>query len=384
MEFEQDSKSFRSESISDARHNEMARNNGPLMEPVSNCDRSIVNGDLSRSLNIAKVIFLSGVIMIHCDPSRLYTGNHADVLNFFKSLYPLLSLCVPGFFIISGYLFFFNVEHFDFYTYKDKMQSRLHSLLIPYLLWCTFYGISRYFKSKYLGFDGDGIVVDGSFSIVGFIKGYWATPDGYPMGFVMWFIRNLLVFQLLSPVIYFLGKNYVLAVVFLILPLLGVDMKGAEFFLFGSMLGIHKINLVKILKKHVIFLTFIFIVFTEMTYLLFSQFMPLVQYVGIFFVMALARICGERMKLLLQYINGNSNSFFFIYAVHGMYSTIIVKFCYNLLDCNEGGIFLGALCFLMSFLLNLMISTMFFVTLRHFMPNFLNILSGGRFKTYIV
>lgn len=122
--------------------------------------------------------------MIHCNPVNLLgseieesTKITFDVINVF------LGLCVPFFFVISGFLFFINVEKLTFKVVIGKWKSRITSLVIPYILWNTLYGIVRIFKAKYLGFDGDGIVVDGSVSMLGFLRGYWDTGDGYPMGF---------------------------------------------------------------------------------------------------------------------------------------------------------------------------------------------------------
>lgn len=44
---------------------------------------------------------------------------------------------VPMFFIISGYLFFINVNEFSVKTYKNKLYSRVRSLFIPYVAWQT-------------------------------------------------------------------------------------------------------------------------------------------------------------------------------------------------------------------------------------------------------
>ena len=45
-------------------------------------------------------------------------------------------IAVPGFFMISAYLFYRN---FGWGSLKRKWVSRFHSILIPYLLWNTIY-----------------------------------------------------------------------------------------------------------------------------------------------------------------------------------------------------------------------------------------------------
>lgn len=51
----------------------------------------------------------------------------------------LSHVAVPAFFLISGYFFFYKVTNFDFATYKGKLRKRVHTLLIPYLLWNALY-----------------------------------------------------------------------------------------------------------------------------------------------------------------------------------------------------------------------------------------------------
>lgn len=46
-------------------------------------------------------------------------------------------IAVPTFYLISGYFFFYKVTNFDFATYKGKLRKRIHTLLIPYILWNT-------------------------------------------------------------------------------------------------------------------------------------------------------------------------------------------------------------------------------------------------------
>ena len=47
----------------------------------------------------------------------------------------LVKVAVPVFFIMSGYLFFANVEEWNMQVYKSKMLRRAKTLLLPYLVW---------------------------------------------------------------------------------------------------------------------------------------------------------------------------------------------------------------------------------------------------------
>ena len=48
----------------------------------------------------------------------------------------IVRVAVPIFFLISGYLFFYNFVP-SMEKWKYKFKSRFHSLFIPYVIWCT-------------------------------------------------------------------------------------------------------------------------------------------------------------------------------------------------------------------------------------------------------
>ena len=82
-----------------------------------------------------------GIVMIH---SRLPydVGGTAGFLVYSYLVErgfigTLTRLCVPMFFMISGYLFFVNADGFGMAAYRAKLKSRARSILSPYLLYCT-------------------------------------------------------------------------------------------------------------------------------------------------------------------------------------------------------------------------------------------------------
>ncbi len=330
----------------------------------------------SRSINIAKSILLAGVVMIHSNPLQHDVSDSVAVNFTFDSIGTLLSFCVPYFFIISGYLFYANITDFTYDIYKRKLQSRLYSIVIPYILWCTIYGIVRFFKAKYLGYDGDGICDNGAFSITGFIKGYWNTGDGYPMGFVLWFLRNLIIFQLLTPLVTIFGRYWILTVAVICLPLFGIKLYGLEYFVFGSALGIHKINLTGLYRKHIVASAFLLLIIAVTCGRYCQQYMPLVIYVG--FIIFLP-FCDRLFKLFPQqskFILHHSNAFFFIYAVHGLYCTMICKIYISLFGINSLISAIG--CFTLSLMTNIILSVSLYILTLLVSKRMLNILSGMR------
>ena len=45
------------------------------------------------------------------------------------------AFAVPAFFMFSGFLFFYKVDHWDMSVYGAKLRKRARTLLVPYLLW---------------------------------------------------------------------------------------------------------------------------------------------------------------------------------------------------------------------------------------------------------
>lgn len=96
-----------------------------------------MNEVISKTFALLRFPLMVGVVMIHCDISdqlnpESQTQWAKDVMYFFSNVIGRFS--VPMFFLISGYLFF-RSGVLDKRVYISKLRSRLHTLLLPYLLW---------------------------------------------------------------------------------------------------------------------------------------------------------------------------------------------------------------------------------------------------------
>lgn len=139
-----------------------------------------------------------GVVMIHCnylqylDPPL--SGPDTSVFVLFHTIFKryILDLCVPAFFVISGYLFFREGARMSWSGYKAKLKRRVKTLLVPYLMW-NFIGFIL-FLIKHRPMDIDIIRL-----LTGFICRLPGDP--FPYDFPMWFIRNLIIIDICSPLI---------------------------------------------------------------------------------------------------------------------------------------------------------------------------------------
>lgn len=131
---------------------------------------------------------------------------YGDVLYFFQEA--ICRSAVPVFFIISGYLFFQNISRFDKNTYKIKLRSRIKTLLVPYILWNLIAMTENLIKHlPMLSFVFPNInkqIIDINY----FIGAFWVMPNGgCPILYPFWYIRDLMVLIVISPIIYYIVKR---------------------------------------------------------------------------------------------------------------------------------------------------------------------------------
>lgn len=212
----------------------------------------------SNTLNYLKCILCVGVVFIHARfyPDLSVVGvNEFEGYKFYNALDCyfnanfLNSTCVPLFFVISGYLFFLNIpELFGWKVYLTKLKSRIGSLLIPYLI-CNM---------LFVLFNNTISLLHGTpFNPWDCFSSFWSIKGGLPIMAQTWYIRDLMVMCLLTPIIWFairFGK------VFLLIALCGcwftewwynipgIDIRSAMFFSIGSYIGIHGIDLLEMVR----------------------------------------------------------------------------------------------------------------------------------------
>ena len=100
-------------------------------------------------LDIIRVLLTVGIVCRHATMTDLSASSAAfDTIT--KGIIWLTEICVPLFFVISGYLFFRNTpEKPQPKWFWEKYKSRFFSLLIPYLIaniiaWgCYYFAITK-------------------------------------------------------------------------------------------------------------------------------------------------------------------------------------------------------------------------------------------------
>lgn len=143
------------------------------------------------------------VVMIHGGGGILaIAGDTAPLGSTIVTLLVQISrIAVPLFYIVSGYLFC-KTTILTLQDYRCKLQKRLKTLILPYLIWNMLVAIAYYLMSVLAPSLLGGRICFENFSLLDFLRIFWDGNDGYPYNNPFWFIRNLLVVILFTPIIY--------------------------------------------------------------------------------------------------------------------------------------------------------------------------------------
>lgn len=115
-------------------------------------------------------------------------------------------IAVPLFFTISGYLFFQKLEAWSWSVWKQKVRTRLRTLLVPYIIFnaiCVISLLAIGMKVPWLGWLWNSVsYCQGWKNWLGMSMQLW-----YPQDVPLWFVRDLMVMVLLSPAIHWLIRK---------------------------------------------------------------------------------------------------------------------------------------------------------------------------------
>ena len=165
---------------------------------------------LSRKIKFISLFAMIAVVYIHSynftdsfltPATRISEGaNPTAMIEYFFSN-GLFRFAVPLFFIISGFLFYYTYKN-TIDGYKKKLLKRCYSIVTPYIIWSFLSGIFILALSNFdLTKNLDIVVEHPVTKTVDFLKCFINPP-----AFQLWFLQQLIIFIVLSPIIYLLVK----------------------------------------------------------------------------------------------------------------------------------------------------------------------------------
>ncbi len=152
------------------------------------------------------------VVWVHSYNGELFLGRtrQGQLLTNFERFFgdTVGQIAVPGFFMISAYLFYRN---FYWGALWSKWKSRVQSILIPYVLWNLIY-YAGYALGSRLPFItqvmGKGVI---PFHLESIADAVLHSRYLY----VFWYLQQLILLLVLAPVLYLLLKRVWTGVIFL-------------------------------------------------------------------------------------------------------------------------------------------------------------------------
>lgn len=219
---------------------------------------------LSETIRFLRFPLIVGVVLIHSQilgewMERVSSVPEVDFQVYSTVSYILSSIIarvsVPLFFFFSGFLFFYR-SSFNAQTYLQKLRKRGRTLLVPYLLW-NLIAIVLTFALHFFLSDMVTEGPDSNYSLLDYLQSFWEFKPfhhGTPINDPLWFMRDLMVVMLASPLVYFLlkyGKRYGLAFLGVLwmfgwwIKLPGFSIAALFFYSAGAYFSIHRINFVE-------------------------------------------------------------------------------------------------------------------------------------------
>lgn len=342
---------------------------------------------LSEAITWLRFPLIFFIILLHCYSTVGLSGNHAI---FFKAIYPfslwLGETGVPGFFFISGLLFFYSKK-----SYHQKLSSRIHTLLIPYLLWNALL-LFVYVLTLTLGhpqeINGKSIA---DYTWIDYLRAFWdrGTYDNgnfVPILCPFWYIRNLLIVSVLSPLFFYLIKYvrefFLIAVSiwWLFTPHNAFIPQTILFFSLGAYFSIHAINPLELFynqKKWFLSLFFLFAVCDIVTHVSHStpfnlqvHRLALIFNIPILFLVADYCCRFQFSSKLLP------NAAFIVFCVHYPIVVIIRKIC--IMHFSNASDLIHILLYFLCMAIATILSILIYLILNKYIPKVKDILSGNR------
>lgn len=367
----------------------------------------ITNEELqSKTISFLRFPLIVGVVLIHSHFDKIIINGvdlmedgsfpiYANLSYLFSEI--LSKVAVPLFFFISGFLFFHKIISFTAQTYLRKLKKRVKTILVPYLFWnllvILFFFLAQTFLPSLMS-GKNKLISDYGFS--DWLWAFWninminplEDPGAYPVCYQFWFIRDLMVVMLFSPLVYFLVKKfrcYViigLGILWLFnwwFNVVGFSITAFFFFSFGAYFSVHGKNFVREMKPLLLVVAVLYglLIVVEICFegeVWCGYCHKLGILIGI--VLAISLSAHFLMREKWHVNTFLSESSFFIYAYHAMPLVYVIKFLFKLMQPHTDDAML--MVYVFSPVFTIFIGLTLYYLLKKFLPVTTSIITGGR------
>ena len=348
-----------------------------------------ISESISSRINIFKAICIIFVLFIHSGNAvniGTNTVNSTFLLNDIKLCTSriIAAMAVPGFFFISSILLYRKI-----FNYKANTIKKIKTIVIPFILvntfWICLFWIAQKIPATSAFFVNENNTM-ANWHCINWINAFLGIPSGVPLVYPLWFLRNLFLLNLLSPIFLYLSKFpkiFILSIlsIWLFLYSLGdfSERTITSFCFWGLGLYITSQNLnlnffdsflKPLLISWIVLITLSFFSW-EITYL--YPIKRLCTLIGVFSVFALTKYINHiGLGLFLLKLSPYSMG---IYLFHEMNLTFLQKFCLKFLPTHEAFLILEY--FILPFFV-CTICVFFCKMMKSFFPKTYSFITGGR------
>jgi len=354
----------------------------------------MISDYLSKKLRFFSSFLILSVIMIHSYNIKnriieiIPNEINIAIQNIISSGF--CAIAVPLYFMISGFLFCKGINKLSTTDYRNKMSARVRSLLIPYLsvsgIVIVFFLLIQSVPQFQRIFNKD-LLIDKS--LIEIIDTWLLTPIAYQL----WYVRNLFLVCLISPLILYLirrTKLIYVTILFLLwlcpyIPDPFFIKVTLTFFSIGAYISTQNIKLEAYHggRKKIFFLGLLWVLFAYLGCVYFAS-------------SDIYRMLGLNLSIIIGIIftwitydyfyNGISSSFnflekyffpfsFFVFLFHEPVLTIIVKILIMMLGSSNSA---SILIYFISPVATVFTCLILAIIIRRYIPPLYKILTGGR------
>lgn len=352
----------------------------------------------SRRLTALRFPLIVIVVMIHANtPPLLGSGASWDADGdlayafFVDALRHLISsgigqAAVPLFFLMSGYFFFLNSDA-SWGFFQKQFSSRTKTLLIPFVFWnalliIVLWTISHLILKRATPVWGSLDLSSGQ-AMVSATFGIGRQPIVYPF----WFIRDLLVMVLASPLIFWIIQRIgwlfpiTLFIVWLLRPPeSNIPSPGALlFFATGAYMGIKRLSPFHLDEwRHIFWLLYLISLVCDPLLLDSSSASYLARLQAVLGAISILSLTKFAIKIptLEKWLINLAGASFFLFATHEPTLSIIRKITERIFQGSSPGWVL--LQYLVSAAATITTLTLLYYFLSKKLPRFTKVVTGGR------
>ena len=303
------------------------------------------------------------------------------------------SIAAPGFFIISGFLFFVNANDNDkIVVIKNKMVKRIHTVVIPFLMWNSIYYIIKVIYelifTKTWTFDGN--------KFFNAVFNYTESPH-------LWFLYQLILLIIITPIIFYALKNKYICISFFalisILQIFNINIYKLNndaliYFYTGAMISrVYNHNEYSIINKKASLIT---IPLSIGTFFIYRLFMSLyfkgahTYFLGVYFIILMRIFIVLSVFFIIDLFVDYRKKYefveysFFVYCFHYLVTRFMLLLIYIFVfkkNMDEGtipNVYISNIYFVFTAVFVTFVSVNIGKLLKNKLPKYYNYLSGGR------